>query len=257
MNKRVNILCKQRCVRVSSVPVFIDCRKYSTCRLCQVSDVKLYKWQKPVTLDLTQKNKNAIMKITKRKNTMPDTQSQPNTVIPIKANTDGEVTLPNLAILTKLSPHQRAVIKELAQNAASNIIQTDAEVARKVGITARTITSYRVTPMFGQALATVLMGVIAGKTEIYLRYIEKAAEKDWRAAKFLYEVVGIYVPKKQILSMHIDAGSMLSNTADIDSMIDTFLVKLNQLGWSADRLVARFNEVNRRTVNDTNVVEGT
>jgi hypothetical protein len=160
---------------------------------------------------------------------------------PIKSLGDLD-TLPNLSVFAPLSEGQINVLQELVKDSLSNNVRTTPEIAESAGVSERSVRLYRSDPVWSQALGVLMVGVARGKSDIYLRLIEKAAEKDWRAAKFLFELSGIFVPKSQQLNVNVNA-SEYAHFENVEDMIDEFLRKLHQLGWSADRLVARYNAV--------------
>lgn len=151
-------------------------------------------------------------------------------------------SFPNLSLFSQLNTGQLCVLKEIVADVLSNNPRTDLEIAAEIGITDRSIRNYRSDPKWAQALGVLLVSVARGKADIYLRMIEKAAEKDWRAAKFLFELTGLYIPKSQQLNVNVNASDY-AQFDDVNDMIDEFLRKLHQLGWSPDRLLARYNAV--------------
>jgi hypothetical protein len=71
--------------------------------------------------------------------------------------------------------------------------------------------------------------------------IEKHAEKDWHAAKFLLEFVGLWIPKSQHLNLNVSATQSQAVFESSEEAIYAFIQKLKTLGWSLERIAEVYN----------------
>ena len=139
--------------------------------------------------------------------------------------------------------NQQAIViaTEMASDMLSGSIRPDIQLAADLGIERGMITRYRNNPLFNQALATLAMGVVRGKVMTYVNLIEKHAEKNWQAAKFLMEWVGLFIPKTQHLNLNVSATSSQAVFETSEEAIYAFIQKLKSLGWSLERIADIYN----------------
>lgn len=133
------------------------------------------------------------------------------------------------------------IATEMASDMVSGSIRPDGKLAESLGLDKNVITRYRNNPLFNQALATLAMGVVRGKVMTYVNLIEKHAETNWQAAKFLMEWVGLFIPKSQHLNVNVSATSSQAVFETSEEAIYAFIQKLKALGWSLERIADIYN----------------
>lgn len=133
------------------------------------------------------------------------------------------------------------IATEMASDMLSGSIRPDSHLATDLGLDRSVITKYRNNPLFNQALATLAMGVVRGKVMVYVNMIEKHAEKNWQAAKFLMEWVGLFIPKSQHLNLNVSATDSQTVFESSDDAIHAFIQRLKALGWSLERIAEIYN----------------
>jgi hypothetical protein len=136
------------------------------------------------------------------------------------------------------------VLKAIATDLVSDTARTDLQLAADLGVSDRTIYTYRNNPLFKQALGTLMVGCTLGKTDKYIKVIEQAAYKgSWAAAKFLLELSGVYVQKYKNLNVNVDATPVYAETQDFDEVVNEFIIALGSAGWSAQQIVSRYEQL--------------
>lgn len=140
-----------------------------------------------------------------------------------------------------LNSQAMVIATEMASDMMSGSIRPDVRLAADLGIDRNAIIRYRNNPLFNQALATLAMGVVRGKVMTYVNLIEKHAEKNWQAAKFLMEWVGLFIPKSQHLNVNVSATQSQAVFETSEEAIHAFIQKLKALGWSLERIAEIYN----------------
>jgi len=143
-----------------------------------------------------------------------------------------------------LSNMQMVVMKAIATDLVSDNVRSDTQLADDLGIDRGTLWNYRNNPLFRQALGILMVGCVLGKTDKYIKVIEQAAYKgSWQASKFLLELSGVYVQKYKNLNVNVDATPVYAESQDFDSVVNDFIIALGSAGWSAQQILARYNEL--------------
>lgn len=160
----------------------------------------------------------------------------------LQAYDDAELgDLKNYSAFAGLTGPALVVATEMASDMMSGTIRTDLQLAKDLSIRVATIHEYRGNPMFTQALGTLAMGVVRGNVIGYVTLIEKAAEKDWRAAKFLLELVGWFIPKSQHLNVNVNTDQSQGVFESTEEAIYAFVKKVKAMGWSLERIAEIYN----------------
>lgn len=151
----------------------------------------------------------------------------------------------NATLIAVLTETQRRVLVALAENLSSNTQYTDTDIAENLGISRATIYRCRQNVDFGRALAIICREIVRGQTDSQLQNIARHGEKDWKASEFLLKFTGEYVPRQQSLNIQakMDTRSPIETT---DDLIDAFMRKLFDLGWSVERVAQRFIDATKR-----------
>ena len=157
---------------------------------------------------------------------------------------DTQEYLSNFVQFAGLSTKMMLVLKAIATDLVSDTSRSDVELADDLGISRNTIFAYRNNPLFRQAISIIMVGCVLGKTDKYIKVIEKAAYKgSWAAAKFLLELSGVYVQKYKNLNVNVDATPVYAETQDFDEVVNEFIIALGNAGWSSQQIVSRYEQL--------------
>lgn len=148
---------------------------------------------------------------------------------------------PQYGTFAGLNTNEVLVATEMASDLMSATRRSDTQLAADLGINRRNIHRYRSNPLFNQALGVLAGTVVRGKVMRYVALIEKHAEKDWHAAKFLMEWVGLYVPKMQHLNLNVSATASQVVFESSEEAIFAFIKKVKSMGWSLERIAEIYN----------------
>ncbi len=144
-------------------------------------------------------------------------------------------------VLGDLTPSELLVVTEMASDLMTGAIRPDTQLAEDINVPVMAIYHYRRNPFFNRALGVLAATVVRGRVMKYVGMIEKHAEKDWRAAKFLMEWVGLFIPKMQNLNLNVTATSSQVVFETSEEAIFAFIKKVKSMGWSLERIAEIYN----------------
>lgn len=154
---------------------------------------------------------------------------------------DGDI-VSMCATVAQLTNLQAKILMKLAENYLSDDTQTDADIARDMGIHKNTMGQFRRNPRAGRALTAVILALAGSKVDKYIAGIEKHGEKDWRAYELMLKVLGVYIPKQQ--SLNISAKMETEDSVgSFSDFIDEFCIKVGASGYPIQSVIERFQEL--------------
>lgn len=146
--------------------------------------------------------------------------------------------------LAQLTQTQKAVLKAIVEDFLSGSKQTDEAISQSLCVDRTTIYRCRQHPVFTRVLAAMCKDIVRSRTNKTLNNIEKAAEKDWRASKFLLELTGEYVQTSRTQNLNVNVNTQPNSPAQYFVML---VQQLKATGYTLDRaieeLTAAWNEI--------------
>ena len=143
---------------------------------------------------------------------------------------------------TSLSPHQRAILKAMVDNFLLEIIETDAQIAEKVGCHPQTVLNARHSRVFQAAIREILPQLATVKSLDVAQKIYKWIDKDWKAGKYWHELAGVFIQRSQSLNIHANM-TQTDQSSTVSDIIDEFLINLGASGYPIEKIVSRYHEL--------------
>lgn len=141
-----------------------------------------------------------------------------------------------------LSHAQKKLLRALIDDFVSGNIHTNEDLAEKAGISTRNVYYCKKNPVFIQVLSEILPDLAKTRSIDVLEKIYKQIERDWQAGKWWLQFTGQWIPSSKQAVLHARTQDF-ADTGTESSATAQFLIKLGQLGWSEERLVALWREL--------------
>lgn len=169
----------------------------------------------------------------------PQEQTEP-TQLPtpdIMSTLDDIDAMQSYAAIANLTAKQTKILIALAQNAMSENIRTDSDIAEECGCIRQYIYLCRQNPKFQVALATVIKEQIKGNHDKIIQNIYQAGQKDWKAHEFLLKYDGSYTPSSRIQSQNVNINAQLEAPQSPQQAIYAMTERFVRLGYDKTRLI--------------------
>lgn len=171
--------------------------------------------------------------------TLPE-PTQTTLPLPLKDDPDkrGEVAANLLQGITgylRLTKQQKMVVNAIADDFLSEVMRTDSDMARDIGIHRITIGKYKKNMLFVDVIGAMMPELVKVKLPKVLVHAVKHSEKTYKAAEFLAKFSGVYVPKSQTANLNVNVRAQSANMtpeAALHAVVDKFMA----VGWSPERI---------------------
>ena len=144
---------------------------------------------------------------------------------------------PEIAQLTHV---RRQLLVKLVTNMCSKERQTDAQMAKEMGINRSTIQDARRNPLFGDLLSRLTVDIIKGHVDKVVGNLFSIAETNVKANEILLRIVDIYRPTQRIMSQSVSISARTQYNNE-DDMIAAFLNQCKAMGLTLERLTELWN----------------
>jgi hypothetical protein len=144
-----------------------------------------------------------------------------------------------------LSTHQKRILCAVLDDFMSSEFRTDRQIASDIGCNQKTVYNARRNPKFLQAIRDIMPEITSAKLPEVVSNAVKLSKKSVAAIEFVSRFSGAYVPKSQQLTVQARIDTRNANMSP-DEVIDQFLGRLLQLGWSVDRIRERAQQIQDR-----------
>lgn len=169
---------------------------------------------------------------------LPDTTKTDDTPLDLAVS---ENLRENSSVFGELSAIESRIVVALCRNIASDGRKSQRQIARDLGTTEGTIIACRSRSAFTRAMGVLMRETVRGNTDNIIQNIYEHMQKDWKAGEFLLKYSGEYVPSQQ--NLNISAKMTVPQYNSRESATDAVLIKLGELGWTAERISDRFNQL--------------
>lgn len=164
----------------------------------------------------------------------------------ISSNEEAEDYLQNISTFVRLTALQKAYLLVIIRDTVAEKPRTQVEVAKELGCHVRNIAFMHANPAFNTCLGLLMVGITRGETHIYVAQMRKLAlNNDFRAIKFMLEYGGTYVKKAQLTTQNLNVTMQQEDTTteSFVEAVDKFLTRMGGRGWTAERIVTRFQQL--------------
>jgi hypothetical protein len=163
----------------------------------------------------------------------------------LKTNDDVEAFSVNFTQFGRLSNKHLAILIAIGQDLVSETPRSDVQIAEKLGIDRKTVAYARNTPDFASAMGIMVTGIARGKSDLYLRWTEKAAQDGKVGAlKLLWQIAGLLIERKKNMNLNMDMEfSASEQPKSYLDVVDEFIIALGEAGWSGQMIVDRYEEL--------------
>lgn len=175
--------------------------------------------------------------------TVPDGVSLPT----ITDKDEAQEFLLQISAITKLTAIQKSFLMAIIHDSIAEKPRTLKEIAKELGCTQRNLVYIQANPGFNTALGLMMVGITRGRTHVYVEQMHKLALKgQYQAIKFMLEYGGTYVKKAEVVSKNLNMmvqQDIESTPESFNDAVDKFLTRMGARGWTAERIVQRFNQL--------------
>lgn len=164
----------------------------------------------------------------------------------ISNNEEADEFLQNLSSFVRLTPLMKSYLMMIISDTTSEKQRSQPEMAKELGCSVRNIGFMHANPAFATCLGLLMVGISRGETHLYVAQMRKLAlNNDFRAIKFMLEYGGTYIKKAEIMTTNLNMMMQHEEipTESFMEAVDKFLIRMGSRGWTAERIVTRFQQL--------------